>query len=115
VPLIMYAVIARVPIEQMFLAGVLPALVMVACLLVIGGFLRRDAQVQPRADAPPHLGHVRCFHGTAQREDLAHWLPQSALIGQELVQRRPDGPDHPLPIEPEVHRHQPIKRGAVEG
>jgi tripartite ATP-independent transporter DctM subunit len=52
VPLIMYAVIARVPIEQMFLAGVLPALVMVACLLVIGGFLRRDAQVQPRADAP---------------------------------------------------------------
>lgn len=52
VPLIMYAVIARVPIEQMFLAGVVPALVMVACLLLIGGFLRRDAQVQPLADAP---------------------------------------------------------------
>lgn len=52
VPLIMYAVIARVPIEQMFLAGVVPALVMVACLLVIGGFLRRDAQVRPPADAP---------------------------------------------------------------
>jgi tripartite ATP-independent transporter DctM subunit len=52
VPLIMYAVIARVPIEQMFLAGVLPALVMVACLLLIGGFLRRDAHVRPVADAP---------------------------------------------------------------
>ncbi len=52
VPLIMYAVIARVPIEQMFLAGVMPALVMVACLLVIGGFLRRDAQVQPLPNAP---------------------------------------------------------------
>lgn len=41
VPLIMYAVIARVPIKDMFLAGVLPAVVMVACLLLIGGYLRR--------------------------------------------------------------------------
>ena len=40
VPLIMYAVIARVPIQDMFLAGVLPALVMVACLLLMGGYLR---------------------------------------------------------------------------
>ncbi|MEW6678530.1 MAG: TRAP transporter large permease subunit [Pseudomonadota bacterium] len=42
VPLIMYAIIARVPINTMFLAGVLPALVMVAFLLLAGGFLRRD-------------------------------------------------------------------------
>lgn len=41
VPLIMYAIIARVPINTMFLAGVLPALVMVAFLLGVGGFLRR--------------------------------------------------------------------------
>ncbi|HEX2011834.1 MAG TPA: TRAP transporter large permease subunit [Roseateles sp.] len=40
VPLIMYAVIARVPIEAMFLAGLLPALVMVTSLLLLGGFLR---------------------------------------------------------------------------
>ncbi|WP_397534594.1 TRAP transporter large permease subunit [Roseateles sp.] len=40
VPLIMYAVIARVPIMDMFLAGLVPALVMVACLLLFGGFLR---------------------------------------------------------------------------
>jgi tripartite ATP-independent transporter DctM subunit len=41
VPLIMYAVMARVPIHTMFLAGVLPALVMIAFLLVFGGYLRR--------------------------------------------------------------------------
>jgi C4-dicarboxylate transporter, DctM subunit len=41
VPLIMYAVIARVPIADMFLAGVVPAMVMVASLLILGGFLRR--------------------------------------------------------------------------
>lgn len=40
VPLILYAVIARVPINTMFLAGLVPAVVMVAFLLVIGGFLR---------------------------------------------------------------------------
>src|SRR5574343_1465494 len=40
VPLIMYAIIARVPINTMFLAGVLPALVMVFFLLAVGGFLQ---------------------------------------------------------------------------
>ena len=43
VPLIMVAVIARVPIQDMFLAGLAPALVMVACLLVFGGYLKRPA------------------------------------------------------------------------
>jgi C4-dicarboxylate transporter DctM subunit len=43
VPLIMYAIIARVPINTMFLAGVIPAVVMVACLLIFGGYLRQDA------------------------------------------------------------------------
>ena len=41
VPLIMYAIIARVPINSMFLAGLIPALVMVAFLLIFGGYLRR--------------------------------------------------------------------------
>ena len=40
VPLIMYAVVARVPINTMFLAGLLPALVMIVFLLVFGGYLR---------------------------------------------------------------------------
>jgi tripartite ATP-independent transporter DctM subunit len=41
VPLIMYAIIARVPINTLFLAGLVPALVMVLFLLVFGGYLRR--------------------------------------------------------------------------
>ena len=41
VPLIMYAIISRVPINTMFLAGLVPALVMVVFLLVFGGYLRR--------------------------------------------------------------------------
>ncbi len=40
VPLIMYAIIARVPINTMFLAGLIPAVVMVGCLLLFGGYLR---------------------------------------------------------------------------
>ncbi len=43
VPLIMVAIIARVPINTMFLAGVLPALVMVVFLLLVGGYLRPGA------------------------------------------------------------------------
>ena len=42
VPLIMYAIIARVPINTMFLAGVVPAVLMVVCLLIFGGYLRQD-------------------------------------------------------------------------
>ena len=55
VPLIMYAIIARVPINTMFLAGVIPAVVMVICLLVFGGYLRGRANVQtePTPTAPP--------------------------------------------------------------
>lgn len=41
VPLIMFAIIARVPINTMFLAGILPAVVMVVFLLLVGGYLRR--------------------------------------------------------------------------
>ena len=41
VPLIMYAIIARVPINTMFLAGLIPAAIMVVFLLIFGGFLRR--------------------------------------------------------------------------
>ncbi len=51
VPLIMYAIIARVPINTMFLAGLLPALVMVAFLLVFGGYLRRGS-LAPEAPRP---------------------------------------------------------------
>ncbi|MDP4302848.1 TRAP transporter large permease subunit [Leptothrix discophora] len=51
VPLIMYAIVARVPINTMFLAGVIPALVMIGFLLVFGGYLRRDRNVTDAAAA----------------------------------------------------------------
>ena len=51
VPLIMVAVVARVPILDMFLAGLVPALVMVACLLLLGNFLRRDSAAPADAAA----------------------------------------------------------------
>jgi len=47
VPLIMYAIVARVPITTMFLAGVLPALVMVLSLLIFGGFLQAKGPSAP--------------------------------------------------------------------
>lgn len=47
VPLIMYAIIARVPINTMFLAGLVPAIVMVGCLLIFGGYLRRGSVEAP--------------------------------------------------------------------
>jgi tripartite ATP-independent transporter DctM subunit len=50
VPLIMYAIIARVPINTMFLAGLVPAVVMVGCLLLFGGYLRQ-AHTDPNEPA----------------------------------------------------------------
>ena len=47
VPLIMYAIIARVPINTMFLAGLVPAVVMVICLLLFGGYLRVGKEHAP--------------------------------------------------------------------
>lgn len=48
VPLLMYAILARVPINDMFVAGLLPALVMVFSLLIFGGYLRRQPNtIQP--------------------------------------------------------------------
>jgi tripartite ATP-independent transporter DctM subunit len=41
----MYAIIARVPINTMFMAGLIPAVIMVAFLLVFGGFLSRQSPV----------------------------------------------------------------------
>lgn len=51
VPLIMFAIIARVPINTMFLAGLLPAMVMVGFLLLLGGYIRRNGLVHVEAPA----------------------------------------------------------------
>ena len=54
VPLIMYAIMARVPINTMFVAGLVPAVLMVFCLIIFGGFLKSsqnkktlDVQTKP--------------------------------------------------------------------
>jgi C4-dicarboxylate transporter, DctM subunit len=52
VPLIMYAIIARVPINTMFLAGLVPAVVMVGFLLLFGGYLKCK-RPNLAADVPP--------------------------------------------------------------
>jgi tripartite ATP-independent transporter DctM subunit len=51
VPLIMYAIIARVPINSMFLAGLVPACVMVMFLLIVGGYLKRDRRTAAKRTA----------------------------------------------------------------
>ena len=64
VPLIMFAIMARVPINTMFLAGLVPAVLMVASLLIFGGFLKgtgshkaaaNDAQFNSALDTPPFM------------------------------------------------------------
>ncbi len=60
VPLIMYAIIARVPINTMFLAGIVPAVVMVVCLLIFGGYLRHGQTSQPSHErATRHMASLR--------------------------------------------------------
>ena len=40
VPLIMYAIMARVPINTMFIAGLVPSVIMVLSLILFGGFFK---------------------------------------------------------------------------
>ncbi len=86
VPLIMYAVIARVPIEAMFLAGLLPAVVMVVCLLLLGGFLRRaghegTAVADSAPTAKPSLRLALAAAWTAKWEMAAPLVAIGALVG----------------------------------
>ncbi len=85
VPLIMYAVIARVPIEQMFLAGLVPAVLMVACLLLVGGYLRRDAQVRPLADAPRPDARNALVAAWAAKWELAAPVVAIGSLGSGLA------------------------------
>ncbi|MBK1683022.1 TRAP transporter large permease subunit [Rhodoferax fermentans] len=89
VPLILYAVIARVPINTMFLAGLVPALVMVACLVLLGGYLRRGgllpaaALVADTRTSAPHSQHApRILPAlwTAKWEILAPGIAMGSLV-----------------------------------
>lgn len=72
VPLIMYAIIARVPINTMFLAGLVPAVVMVICLLLLGGYLRQsDAAQEEKHHTTNEVLPLREAVGQAKWELLA--------------------------------------------
>jgi tripartite ATP-independent transporter DctM subunit len=79
VPLIMYAILARVPIQTMLLAGLLPALLMVLCLLWIGGFMRHSVVEVARAEllwenadtSPPQITRARADDSTAASVPVA--------------------------------------------
>ncbi|PLK48210.1 TRAP transporter large permease subunit [Uliginosibacterium sp. TH139] len=79
VPLIMYAIIARVPINDMFLAGVLPAGVMVISLLVFGGFLKSQSMQAPTHR--PDLSEVAAAAWAARWEILAPVVAIVSLVG----------------------------------
>lgn len=82
VPLIMFAVVARVPITDMFLAGVIPAVVMVLCLLLVGGYLRRDrnATSTTPAASPPNLRRALCKAWAAKWEIAAPLVALGSLL-----------------------------------
>jgi tripartite ATP-independent transporter DctM subunit len=83
VPLIMYAIIARVPINTMFLAGLLPAGIMVAFLLVFGGYLKRQGTathgVAIAAEEPARPG-IGAALWAAKWEVLAPFVAIGALV-----------------------------------
>jgi tripartite ATP-independent transporter DctM subunit len=66
-----------VPIEAMFLAGLLPALVMVACLLLLGGFLRHANEPPAQAGATPVSGGLRRALAAAW---IAKWEIAAPLV-----------------------------------
>jgi C4-dicarboxylate transporter DctM subunit len=80
VPLIMYAIIARVPIDTMFLAGLLPALVMVACLLLFGGYLNFKT-VTVNVPKGPDFSAARTAAWNAKWEILAPFVAIGSLVG----------------------------------
>lgn len=83
VPLIMYAIIARVPINTMFLAGVLPALVVIVFLLVVGGYLRRGGLgvvTSPLTATPVDARRVFSAVWAAKWEILAPVIAIGSLV-----------------------------------
>ncbi len=83
VPLIMYAIIARVPINTMFLAGLVPAAVMVGSLLLLGGYLKRGPAVadQPAAQASASTRQALAAAWAAKWEILAPVVAVGSLVG----------------------------------
>jgi tripartite ATP-independent transporter DctM subunit len=80
VPLIMYAIIARVPINTMFLAGLVPAAVMVLSLLAFGGYLRRVPLPPGAALAQPDMRLALKAAWAAKWEMLAPVVAIGSLV-----------------------------------
>ncbi len=80
VPLIMYAVIARVPIEAMFLAGLLPAVVMVVCLLLLGGFLKRSEPENTECAGPAGSGAAPVARPSLRLALAAAWAAKWEIV-----------------------------------
>jgi tripartite ATP-independent transporter DctM subunit len=82
VPLIMYAIIARVPINSMFLAGIIPAVVMVAFLLIFGGYLRKDGleRMPSMQAARPDAQQAMAAIWQAKWEILAPFVAIGSLV-----------------------------------
>lgn len=79
VPLILYAVLAKVPIQDMFLAGLIPALLMVASLLVVGGYWR--AGTGDARGSRPDLRAAARAAWDARWELLAPFVALGSLLG----------------------------------
>jgi tripartite ATP-independent transporter DctM subunit len=81
VPLIMYAIIARVPINSMFLAGLVPAFVMVAFLLVFGGYLKREGmETKIAPSVRPDTSQALTKIWAAKWEILAPFVAIGSLV-----------------------------------
>lgn len=84
VPLIMVAIIARVPINTMFLAGLVPAVVMVFFLLVFGGYLGRKGlptmDVSQGGAEGATTGTVMATAWAAKWEILAPFVAIGSLV-----------------------------------
>ncbi len=82
VPLIMFAIIARVPINTMFLAGLVPAIVMVLALLIFGGYLKKSG-LAPNTNvstASPDLAQTLRAAWAAKWEILAPVVAIGSLV-----------------------------------
>ena len=72
------AIIARVPINTMFLAGVLPALVVIGFLLVFGGYLQLGGLDE--VSSRPKVGPVKVLHVLA-----AAWIPKWEILAPVIA------------------------------
>lgn len=80
VPLIMFAIIARVPINTMFLAGLVPAAVMVAFLLIFGGYLKRSSP-----DVPAAAVRAAPLRPNARRALAAAWAAKWEILAPVIA------------------------------